>query len=76
MIELLVGLLGALFGAGVAWGFLKAETNSLRKDLNGLGSKERDFAVVATRRQANVVAAVLASCPEDKRIEIAALLKD
>jgi hypothetical protein len=74
--ELLVGLLGALFGAGVAWGLLKGEAQSLRKDLNGLGTKERDFEARTNRRQANVVAALLASCPQEKRIEIAHLLKD
>lgn len=73
---MLVALLGALFGAGVVWGLLKAEARSVRKDLNGLGTKERDFEARTTRRQANVAAALLASCPEDKRIEIAALLKD
>jgi hypothetical protein len=73
---MLVGLLGALFGAGVAWGLLKGEAQSLRKDLNGLGSKERDFETRTNRHRANVVAALLASCPEEKRIEIAKLLKD
>jgi hypothetical protein len=73
---MLVALLGALFGAGVAWGLLKAEARSVRKDLNGLGTRVRDFEARTTRRQANLAAAVLASCPEEKRIEIATLLKD
>jgi hypothetical protein len=74
--EAILALLGMLFGAGVTWGFLKAEAKSVRKDLNGLGTKERDFEARTTKRQANMAAALLASCPEDKRIEIANLLKD
>jgi hypothetical protein len=76
MIELVVGILAGLFGAGVAWGFWKAEAKSVRKDLNGLGSRVRDSEARTTQRQANMVAALLASCPEEKRVEIANLLKD
>jgi hypothetical protein len=72
----LAGLAGTLFGAGVAWGILRSGLQGVRKDLNGLGLKVRDGEKQNARHQGNVDRAILTMCPEEKRVNIAQLLKD
>jgi hypothetical protein len=76
VIEWAIALATALFTAGVTWGLLQASLKQLRGNLNGIGVKVRDGQAADVKRQARVTAAILASCPDDKRVEIAKLLKD
>ena len=53
-----------VFAAG---GYLAA-FKRLRKDVNGIGKRGRTF-------EKNATLAIMASCPEEKRTEVAELLK-
>lgn len=39
--QVIVGVVCAIFGAGVAWGALRGEVQRLRKDLNAIGANLR-----------------------------------
>lgn len=59
---------GAIYLAFAAGGYV-AGFKRLRKDVNGIGKRQRNF-------QENATKAILASCPPADRIAIADLLKE
>jgi hypothetical protein len=64
-VKIIYILVGTIFAAGVAFGTFKR----VRKDVNGIGKRQRAF-------EHNAKLAIMAACPPAERAAIAELLKD
>ena len=67
MLEIeIAAAVGAIFGAGVAWGVLKGEVRRARTDLNGVRRIVNEQAIAARSEQDRVKLAILLLTPEER----------
>jgi len=71
MAEAAYALLSLAFGAGGAWFLIRQS----RKDVNGLGRKLGGEIERSAARHHNVTLALMLAAPEEKKAEIARLLR-
>ena len=71
-IQIFAWVAGMIFSAGGAWW----QFRQLRKDVNGIGIRMREELRLASKRHFNTALAIMTSVPEEKRKEVADLLKE
>jgi hypothetical protein len=74
--ELLWGVVGAIFGGGIFYATTRAEIASIKRDINGIGTRLRDSDEKAGRRYHNISLAMVVVAPLEKEKEVGDYLRE